>query len=122
MKFVPNFSQGSGSIYNAKFGHAIQKQMQLTAFGTRHTVCLDFKNVDSQCSLLAGNPSLCKLIQAMQMRPHPTPPAGSKQPPHIPGPVFVSIDAAIWHSDCGSFVVGYTIDTQLKWRRNSNTF
>jgi hypothetical protein len=36
--------------------------MQLTAFGMRHTVCLIFENVDSWCSLLAGNPSLRKLI------------------------------------------------------------
>jgi hypothetical protein len=114
MKFVPNFSRGSGSVYNAKFGRAIQKHMQLTAFGTHHTVCLDFKNVDSRCSLLAGNPSLRKLILAMQTRLRPTPPAGSKQPPHIPGPVFLSVDAAIQHSDHGSFVVGYTINNAVE--------
>jgi hypothetical protein len=85
-----------------------------TAFGTRHTVCLGFENVDSPCPLLAGNPSLHKLILAMQTRPRPTPPAGSKQPPHIPGPVFLSVDAAIRHSDCGSFVVGYTVDNAVE--------
>jgi hypothetical protein len=114
MKFVSNFSRGSGSVYNAKFGRAIQKHMQLTAFGTRHTVCLDFENVDSRCSLLAGNPSLRKLILAMQTRPRPTPPAGSKQQPHIPGPVFLSIDASIRHSDRGSFVVGYTVNNAVE--------
>jgi hypothetical protein len=88
--------------------------MQLTAFGTRHTVCSDFENVDSQCSLLEGNPSLRKMILAMQTRPRPTPPAGSKQPPHIPGSVFLSIDAAIQHSDRGSFVVGYTVDNAVE--------
>jgi hypothetical protein len=110
MKCVPNFSRGSGSVYNAKFGRAIQKHMQLTAFGTRHTVYSDFENVDCRCSLLEGNPSLCKLILAMQTCPHPTPPAGSKQPPHIPGPVFLSVDTAIRHSNRGSFVVEYTVD------------
>jgi hypothetical protein len=34
MHFVPNFTRGSGSVYNAKFGRAVQKHMQLTAFGT----------------------------------------------------------------------------------------
>jgi hypothetical protein len=110
VKFVSNFSWGSGSVYNAKFGRAIQKHMQLTAFGTRHTVYSDFENVDCRCSLLEGNPSLRKLILAMQTCPHPTPPAGSKQPPHIPGPVFLSVDTAIRHSNRGSFVVEYTVD------------
>jgi hypothetical protein len=114
MKFVPDFSQGSGSVCNAKFGRAVQKHMQLTAFGTRHTVCLDFENVDGRCALLEGNPSLRKLILAMQTRPCPTPPAGAKQPPHIPGLVFLSVNAAIQHSDCGSFVVGYTIDNTVE--------
>ena len=114
MKFVPNFSRGSGSVYNAKFGRAVQKHMQLTAFGTRHTVCSEFENVDSRCSLLTGNPSLRKLILAMQTRPRPTPPAGSKQKPHIPGPVFLSVDAAIRHSDRGCFVVGYTVDNAVE--------
>jgi hypothetical protein len=114
MHFVPNFTRGSGSVYNVKFGRAVQKHMQLTAFGTRHTVCSDFENVDSRCSLLEGNPSLRKLILAMQTRPRPTPPAGSKQPPHIPGPLFLSIDAAIRHSDHGSFVVGYTVDNAVE--------
>jgi hypothetical protein len=114
LKFVPNFSRGSGSVYNAKFGRAMKKHMQLTAFGTRHTVCLDFENVDGRCSLLEGNPSLQKLILAMQTRPRPTPPAGSKQTPHIPGPVFLSIDAATRHTDCGSFVISYTADSAVE--------
>jgi hypothetical protein len=114
MKFVPIFSRGSSSVYNAKFGCAVQKHMQLTAFGTHHTVCSNFENVNSRCSLLAGNPSLRKLILAMQTRPHPTPPEGSKQPPHIPGLVFLSVDAASWHSNRSSFVVRYTINNAVK--------
>jgi hypothetical protein len=56
MKFLSNFLRGNGSVYNAKFGRAVQKHMQLKAFGTRHTVCLDFYNIDSCCSLLTGTP------------------------------------------------------------------
>jgi hypothetical protein len=41
MKFIPNFSWGNGSVYNAKFGRAVQKHMQLMAFGTRHMVSLN---------------------------------------------------------------------------------
>jgi hypothetical protein len=109
MKFIPNFTRGNGSIYNMKFGRAVQKHMQLTTFGTRHTLSLDFDNLDAKCSLLPGKPTLRKLILSMQTRAGTTLSAGSKEP-RPPGPVFLAVDAAVRHSDRGSFVVTYTID------------
>jgi hypothetical protein len=129
MLYVPNFSHGNGKGYNEKFGRAVQKHMQLTAFGTRTSVSPDFDNIDSRCQLLAKNPSLRQLVLAMQTRPHVipdgatmepplttggTPPVGTTTPPTPPptpptGPLFLSIDPATRHTDRSSFVVTYTI-------------
>jgi hypothetical protein len=107
MKFVPNFARGNGKVYNEKFGRAVQKHMQLTAFGTRSTLSSEFDNIDSRCALLTNNPSLRKLILTMTTRPKVLVPGA----PAIPsGPVFLSVDPATRHSDRGSFVVTYTID------------
>jgi hypothetical protein len=107
--FIPNFTRGNGGVYNIKFGRAVRKHMQLTTFGTRHSLSLDFDNLDARCSLLPGKPTLCKLILGMKTRVSTTPPAGSKEP-HPPSTVFLSIDPAVRFSDRGSFVVTYTID------------
>jgi hypothetical protein len=56
MKFVPNFSRGQGKVYTEKFCRAVQKHMQLTAFNTRTTTCLDFKNIDARCDYLPITP------------------------------------------------------------------
>jgi hypothetical protein len=69
MKFVPNFARGNGKVYNEKFGWAVQKHMQLTAFGTRTRLSSNFDNIDSHCALLKNNPSLRKLVLAMTTRP-----------------------------------------------------
>jgi hypothetical protein len=52
MKFAPNFVRGNGSVYNAKLGRAVQKHMQLTAFGTRNLLSSEFENIDARCTLL----------------------------------------------------------------------
>jgi hypothetical protein len=122
MKFIPNFTRGNGSVYNAKFGRAVQKHMQLTAFGTRHTVTLEFNNIDSRCSVLLGNPSRQKLMLAMQTRPRPTPPAGSKQTLHIPGSVFLLVDPAQRHNNQGRFVVTYTVDNAVEAEEKLKTY
>jgi hypothetical protein len=107
MKFVPNFSQGNGKVYNEKFCRAVQKHMQLTAFGTQTTTSSDFDNIDSRCQLLDNNPSLRHLILAMKTRPKAPTPGTNPTPP---GSLFLSIDPATRHSDRGSFVVTYTIN------------
>jgi hypothetical protein len=109
MRFIPNFTRGNGGVYNIKFGRAVRKHMQLTTFGTRHSLSLDFDNLDARCSLLPGKPTLRKLILGMKTRVSTTPPAGSKEP-RPPSTVFLSVDPAVRFSDRGSFVVTYTID------------
>jgi hypothetical protein len=74
MKFIPNFTRGNGGVYNIKFGRAVRKHMQLTTFGTRNSLSWDFNNLDAQCSLLPGKPTLCKLILDMKTRTSTTPP------------------------------------------------
>jgi hypothetical protein len=70
--------------------------MQLMASGTRHTLASEFNNLDAKCSLLPGKLTLRKLILGMQTCASPTLPAGSKkQLARPPGPVFLSVDAAI---------------------------
>jgi hypothetical protein len=112
LKFIPNFTRGNGSVYNVKFGRAVQKHMQLTAFGTRNSTSSDFENIDSSCSMLTGNPTLRNLILGMKTRPRPPVKAGTAAP--TPGPVFLSVDPATRHSDRGSFVVTYTVDNAVE--------
>ena len=109
MKFIPNFTRGNGGVYNIKFGRAVRKHMQLTTFGTRHSNSLDFDNLDAQCSLLPGAPTLRQLILAMTTRDSTITPARSEVP-RPPSKVFLSVDAAVRFSDRGSFVVTYTVD------------
>jgi hypothetical protein len=97
MKFVPNFACGNGSVYNAKFGRAVQKHMQLMAFGTRTMTVSDFENVDARCTLFPNKPSLRQLILAMKTRPRPPPKVGLVAP--VPGPVFLVLDTATRHLD-----------------------
>ena len=110
MKFIPSFARGNGSVYNLKFGRAVQKHMQLTAFGTRHTLSSDFDNLDAPCSTLPGKPTLRQLILAMKTRTRPPPSARTKLPSPPGRPVFLSVDAATRYTDRGSFVVTYTVD------------
>jgi hypothetical protein len=111
MKFVPNFAQGNGKVYNEKFGCAVQKHMQLMAFGTWTTLSSDFENINFRCALLTGNPSLRKLVLAMKTCPKVLLPGT----PVIPsGPVFLSIDPPTRHTDRGSFVVTYTVNNALE--------
>jgi hypothetical protein len=71
---------------------------------------LDFDNIDSCCALLTNKPSLRKSILAMITQPKVLVPGAPAIPP---GPVFLSVDPATRHSNCGSFVVTYTIDNAL---------
>jgi hypothetical protein len=112
MKFIPNFSKGQGMVYNLKFGHAVQKHMKLTAFGTRNSTTADFDNLDSRCETLEGRPSLRKLMLAMKTRPKLATPGAPKPKP--PTHVFLSIDASTKHSDRGQFVATYTIDNAVE--------
>lgn len=115
MKFIPNFTRGNGSVYNMKFSRAVQKHMQLTAFGTRHMLCSDFQNLDCPTNdMMKGTPALCKLILAMvQTRPSPPTTAGATTPGST-GPLFLSVDAATRHSDRGSYLVTYKVDNAVE--------
>jgi hypothetical protein len=83
--------------------------MQLTAFGTRNLLSSEFENIDARCSLLPGQPTLRKLLLGMQTR------QSDGTPPTRPqGPIFLSVDAAVRHTDRGSFVVTYTVDNAVE--------
>jgi hypothetical protein len=84
-----------------KFSRAVQKHMQLTAFGTRHLLCSDFQNLDCANDMIKGHPTLRKLILAMPTR-------STNQ--DSMGPLFLSVDAATRHSDRGSYVITYKVD------------
>jgi hypothetical protein len=87
MKYIPNFTRGQGSVYNMKFSRAVQKHMQLTAFGTRSTLSSDFENLDAPNNMLKSHPTLRKLILGMKTRPHQTPTSGALTP-NTSSPLF----------------------------------
>lgn len=109
MKYIPNFTRGQGRVYNMKFSRAVQKHMQLTAFGTRCTLSSDFENLDAPNDMLKKAPTLRKLMLGMQTRPRPSPSASATMP-HTLRPLFLSVDAATRFNDRGSFVVTYAVD------------
>jgi hypothetical protein len=121
MKFIPQYERGYGRVYDEKFQRAVQKHMQLTAFGIRSFTTDDFEHLDSRNESLPDSPSLRTLLLNLKTRPASStttqpPPAATTPTPSptttstpTPQPLFLAIDPATKHADLGSYVVTYMI-------------